>query len=139
MLAVIEILMSGWVGALTALNRIGQPTQEEVAVAVALSEGIPADLQTVLRDSAGAQAGIFAVVLSGGPGARSLEETVFSSLTDHQTIATASGIAASAQCIDIVPLEVSTAEAATGTPVGSSLTLAGSFSARSTVLINSLG
>jgi uncharacterized tellurite resistance protein B-like protein len=94
----------------TALNRIGQPTQEEVAVAVALSEGIPADLQTVLRDSAGAQAGIFAVVLSGGPGARALEETVLSRLTDHQTIATASGIAAriqgwhSAQLIAMIDL-----------------------------------
>jgi len=94
----------------TALNRIGQPTHEEMAAAVALSEAIPADLQTVLRDSAGAQAGIFAVVLSDDAGARAFEETVLSGLTDQQTITTASGIAAriqgwhSAQLIAMIDL-----------------------------------
>ncbi len=94
----------------TAIGRIGQPTHEEIAAAVALSEGIPADLQAVLRDSGGAQAGIFAVVLSDDPGARAREETVLSSLTDQHTIATASGIAGrihgwhSAQLIAMIDL-----------------------------------
>ena len=50
-----------------------------------------------------------------------------------------SGMPASAQCIDMVPLDVSTAAAPTGSPVRTRRTSAGGFAARSAASTSSLG
>ena len=71
--------------AMTALGRIGQPTLDDIDAASLLNAGIPPELQGLLRDSAGAQAVIFAVLLPEDSTARLREETALATLVDERT------------------------------------------------------
>lgn len=96
----------------TALSRIGQPTPEEIDSAVRIGAGIPAPLQTLLRDSSGAQAVLFGMLLSREPEVRDSEEEVLRTLVDGHTLLVAREVAArirgwhSAQLIAMIDLSL---------------------------------
>ncbi len=71
-----------------AVNRIGQPTDAEMATARLIGAGIPPELSGLLRDSAGAQAVVMAMLLSENPAARGREEAALEPLVDPRTAAT---------------------------------------------------
>ncbi len=77
----------------TALSRMGRPTGEEMVSAQRLGAGIPAELQGWLRDSAGAQAAVLAMLLSENAAGRAREESVLEEGADARTCATAVEIA----------------------------------------------
>jgi Zn-dependent protease with chaperone function/uncharacterized tellurite resistance protein B-like protein len=83
--------------AMTALDRIGQPTPEEIKSAIHINSLIPPELRGLLRDSAGAQAAVFAMLLSVNPDARARERAALATLADARTTATVDEIAAQIQ------------------------------------------
>ncbi len=83
--------------AMTALDRIGQPTPEEIQSAIHINSLIPPELRGLLRDSAGAQAAVFAMLLSVNPDARARERTALATLADARTTATVDEVAAQIQ------------------------------------------
>ncbi len=83
--------------AMTALDRIGQPTPEEIKSAIHINSLIPPELRGLLRDSAGAQAAVFAMLLSVNPAARARERTALATLADARTTATVDEIASQIQ------------------------------------------
>ncbi len=74
--------------AMTALDRIGQPTPEEIDSAVHINSLIPPELRGLIRDTAGAQAAVFAMLLSDDPAARGREQVALASLVDAHTART---------------------------------------------------
>jgi Zn-dependent protease with chaperone function len=99
-----------------ALDRMGSPTGEEIESARRIGASIPPEILTLLRDPAGAQAVIMAVLLSkkscstGESNPESPESAVLSSLTDPVTTRTVHETAAllsdwhSTQLIAIIDL-----------------------------------
>lgn len=94
-----------------ALDRMGSPTGEEIESARRIGASIPLEILTLVRDPAGAQAVIMAVLLSKKSGAAdSPENAVLSSLTDPVTTRTVHETAAllsdwhSTQLIAIIDL-----------------------------------
>ncbi|MDB6135873.1 MAG: Zn-dependent protease with chaperone function [Verrucomicrobiales bacterium] len=82
---------SGVVAATTvraALDRIGQPTEQDVASARIMGGSIPSAIRQLIRDPAGAQAVIIAMLLAKNPDARQQAEPVLADLTDENTAAT---------------------------------------------------
>lgn len=77
----------------TAMERIGRPTLEEVDSAQRIGAAIPPELHGILRDCAGAQAAVMAMLLSDDPAARSREEAALTSLVDPRTVGTVAEIA----------------------------------------------
>lgn len=93
-----------------AMERIGNPTGDEIASAQRLGASIPQEIRNLIRDPAGAQAVIMAVLLSENPEARGREEQVLAELTDATTTDTARKAAAllsdwhSSQLIAVIDL-----------------------------------
>lgn len=79
--------------ALAALDRIGQPTLEDVDSARRIGEGFPPDLQRWLRDPAGAQAAVFAMLLTEEGDHAGHERRVLAELVDTRTLSTVEEIA----------------------------------------------
>lgn len=80
--------------AMTALDRIGQPTPEEIDAAVHINLLIPPELRGLIHDTQGAQAAIFAMLLPHQKSPTEREEEVLSELVDAGTSATVREIAA---------------------------------------------
>ena len=78
----------------TSMERIGRPTLEEADSARRIGAAIAPELHGLLRDSAGAQAAVFAMLLSDDPAARAREEMALSSLADASTLVTVRHVAA---------------------------------------------
>jgi Zn-dependent protease with chaperone function/uncharacterized tellurite resistance protein B-like protein len=78
---------------LTALQRIGQPTPEEITAAIHLNALVPPELLGLVRDTEGAQAVVFAMLLSEDPAARARERAVLTRLVDDRTSFTVDEIA----------------------------------------------
>ena len=74
--------------AMTALDRIGQPTPEEIDSAIHLRSQISPELRGLIRDPEGAQAAIFAMLLSDDLPARGREEAELAILVDARTTRT---------------------------------------------------
>ena len=77
----------------TSMERIGRPTLEEGDSARRIGAAIAPELHGLLRDSAGAQAAVFAMLLSDDPAARAREEMALSSLADASTLVTVRHVA----------------------------------------------
>jgi Zn-dependent protease with chaperone function len=83
--------------AMTALDRIGQPTPDEIDAAIHISSLIPPEMRGLIRDTEGAQAAVFGMLLSGDPAARAREEAALAGLVDDRTSSTAREIAGQIQ------------------------------------------
>ena len=79
--------------AMTALDRIGQPTPDEIDSAIHISSLIPPEMRGLIRDSEGAQAAVFAMLLSDDGAARAREEASLSGQVDERTSRTVHEIA----------------------------------------------
>lgn len=79
--------------AMTALDRIGQPTPDEIDSAVHISSLIPPEMRGLIRDTEGAQAAVFAMLLSDDPASREREGSALSALVDDRTTQTVHEIA----------------------------------------------
>lgn len=69
-----------------ALDRIGKPTLEDVDSARRIGQGFPPDLQRMLRDPAGAQAAVFAMLLTEEGDHAERERRVLAELVDTRTM-----------------------------------------------------